>query len=130
MTLRYYFGDEYSEPFEKDLDLWEIEEYLKTLPTDELVDLVQDGFELLDKSEQHDILTDMEEQNFACPDYERWIKDDWDFCVELITDDSILSRMEDELREYFEDEAMAEYEEQEAEGDPMSAVGMSQRDFF
>ena len=112
------------------MDLWEIEEYLKTLPTDELVDLVQDGFELLDKSEQHDILTDMEEQNFACPDYERWIKDDWNFCVELITDDSILERMEDELREYFEDEAMAEYEEQEAEGDPMSAVGMSQKDFL
>lgn len=130
MTLRYYFGGGYSEPFEKDLDLWEIEEYLKTLPTDELVVLVQDGFELLDKSEQHDILTDMKEQNFACPDYEKWLKDDWNFCVELITDDSILERLEDELREYFEDEAMAEYEEQEAGGDPMSDVGMSQRDFF
>ena len=127
MTLRYDFDGEL---FEKDLDMWQIEEYLSTLHPQELVELVQEGFELLSKDEQHEILTDMGEPNFACPDYDRWLTDEWQFCVELITDDSILERLEDELHDYFEDEAMKEHQEQVADGDPMRAVGMSQRDFF
>lgn len=131
MTLQYYFGGyDGEEPYQKDLEMWEIEDYLKTLPVDELAGLVQEGFELLDKEEQHDILTDMGEPNFACPDYERWVRDEWQFCVELITDDSILERLEDELHDFFEDEAGEEYAEQIADADPMKAVGMSQRDFF
>jgi hypothetical protein len=131
MTLRYYFGGyNDAEPFEKDLDLGDIETYLRTLPANELAELVQEGFELLDSDERFDILTDMGEPNFACPDYKRWVRDEWDFCVELVTDDSILVRLGDELHDFFEDEAGEEYAEQHSGADPMRAVGMRQKDFL
>ena len=133
MTLTYRFDSEDYQGFDKDLTQSNIEEYLQTLPVEELAGLVKDSFHLYSKEDQHQILTDVKEPNFACPDFTRWITDEWDLCVELVMESETLDRLEDELHDYFEDEARREWEYEEAHkdpDDPYLARGLRRSDFY
>jgi hypothetical protein len=127
MTLIYYFNGNW---FEKDISQSDIEEYIRTLPKREIAELVKDSFYLWTKEEQHDILVDIGEPNFACPDFERWVDDEWELCMDLIMEVDTLDRLEDELHDYFEYDAMREYEnEPEEPSDPYVQRGLSRLDF-
>lgn len=133
MTLTYRFDPDDYNGFEKDLTQSDIEEYLQTLPTEEVVGLVKDSFNLYTKEDQHQILADVNEPNFACPNFERWVADEWDLCVELVMEAETLYRMEDELHDYFEDAAYKEWTYEQEHKDPddeYAQRGLSRADFY
>jgi hypothetical protein len=126
MTLVYKFSSEDDYGYEKDLSESDIAEYLNSLEKDDLASLVRDVFYLLRKDEQHSILTDLEEPNFACPDFKRWAEEEMDLCIELMMDD--IYQLEDEMHDYFEDEAYKEWRSQ-GSNDPYKEIGMKPSDF-
>ena len=128
MTLDYYFDGEW---FEKDLRWYDIKNYFKSMDEKEFAELVEKAFYMWPKDEQNELLTDMDEPNFACPDFERWVRVDWDLCYTIVTEAEILEELEDELHDYFEDEARAEYEDMKLEPtDPYEQRGLSRADFY
>lgn len=126
MTLTYLFnGDEY----EFDIGYGEVLDYVESMTPDEAFELVEEGFYMLDKERQHEILKVAEETNFACPDFAKWIEDDISFCVdEIIMEPDNLYRLEDELHDFYEDTAFNQY--QDSTMDSYEYNGHTQSDFY
>ena len=129
MTLTYKFDPEDNYGFEKDLSQGDMEKYFHSLSTEEQMDAVKASFESFSKEDQHNILKDMEEANWACPDFGRWLEEDIDFCIDLFLEAEDL--FEDELHDFFEDEAYNEYESEPRHlSDPYREIGMRHSDFY
>jgi hypothetical protein len=116
MTLTYKFDPEDDYGFEKDLSQKDLKEYFESLTTEEKVEAIETAFKSFSKDDQHEILAEMDEPNFACPDFARWIEEDIDYCLDLFTEAEHL--FEDELHDYFEDEAYKEWSYEEQYKDP------------
>ena len=130
MTLTYKFNPEDDYGFEKDIDRSDIKKYLGTLSEAEQAELVQTAFEAFTKEDQHEILAYFDEPNYACPEFSRWITDDFDYCSDLILE--VEELLEGELHDYFEDEARAEWEYAEKykdPDDPYESRGLTYDDF-
>lgn len=131
MTLTYKFDPDDDYGFEKDLDIKDIKRYFESLTEDEKVDALKTAFESCTKEDQHYLLQQWDEPNFACPDFARWIIEDIDYCVDIIVEAEDL--FEDELHDFFEDEAYEDwsYEEQYKDpSDPYEQRGLRRSDFF
>ena len=132
ITLTYYFG-RYEDEFEYEPDLIDVKDYFeKNLSNEEIAQYVQEWFEDLPKEDQHDILESFEEPNYACPNFLRWVEEDKDWCItEVLMDESMIELFEDELHDYFEEEAGEQWEDAEAyRRDPYAYNGVKQSDFF
>ena len=128
MTLWYNFN---GEEFEYDAKYSEIEDYLMSLPEEELQDPLSEAFNALSKEDQLIILTDKNEPNFACPNFMRWLQEDKKWCIsELLMEPSILALFEDELHDQLEDAAYEQYRDQKAyRKDPFAYNGLNRADF-
>ena len=126
MTLTYMFN---GEEFEFDITYSKVVDYVESLSAEEAIELVKDCFYELEKDIQHEILNEVEEPNFACPDFGKWIADDVGFCVdEIIMEPDNLYRLEDELHDFYEDEAYNNYKDSTM--NPYEEIGMNPSDFF
>lgn len=129
MTLTYKFDPEDDYGFEKDLSQKDIKEYFESLTEDEKIEAIKAAFESFDKEAQHDILGEMKEPNFACPDFSRWVEEDIDYCLDLFTEAEDL--FEDELHDHFEEKAYAQYQDGESfRRDAYRYNGVSPDDFI
>ena len=128
MTLWYNFNED---EFEYDLTYTKIENYLLSLPSEELVDAFEQSFEALPKEEQIRLLAERGEKNFECPNFLQWIEDDKQWVVsEFIMDSEILELFRDELHDEFEEEAYQQYSDGVAyRRDPYSYNGLNRSDF-
>lgn len=129
MTLWYNFdGKEY----EYDAKYSEIENYLMSLPNEELQDPLSEAFEALSKDEQFEILIAKGEPNFACPNFMAWLNEDKNWCItEFLMEPSILELFEDELHDEFEDRAYEQFKDgQNYLHDPYSYNGLNHADFY
>lgn len=117
MTLTYKFDPEDYYGFEKDISQKDIREYFESLTEEEKTDAIKTAFNSFDKESQHEILEEMQEPNFACPDFSRWIEEDLDFCIDIFTEAEDL--FEDELHDFFENEAYKEWSYEESHRDPI-----------
>jgi hypothetical protein len=79
MTLTYKFDPEDEIGFEKDLYQSDIKEYFESLSTEDKVEAVKAAFKSFSKNDQHDILAEFKEPNYACPDFSRWVEEDFDY---------------------------------------------------
>ena len=107
MTRTYKFDSEDDYGFEKDINQKDIKEYFESLTEEEKEEAIKAAFNSCDKETQHEILAEMQEPNFACPDFSRWLEEDIDFCVDIFTECEDL--FEDELHDFFEDAAYKEW---------------------
>lgn len=131
MTLTYKFDPEDDYGFEKDLSQREVEEYFKSLSADEIVEALKTAFYTLTKDDQHFVLGEMQEPNFACPDFARWIEEDIDYCLDILVEAE--DQFEDELHDYYEDKAYKEWRYEEAHkdpDDPYAQRGLRYSDFY
>lgn len=126
MILTYLFN---GEEFDYSLGLSEIQDYVESLSSDEAVDLVKESFYVLDKDTQHDILRAADEPNFACPNFAQWVEDDLSFCVsEIIMEPDALYRLEDELHDFYEDDAYNRFTDSQM--DDYESRGLKPSDFY
>jgi hypothetical protein len=131
MTLTYKFDPEDYFGFEKDIDQSDIKKYIDSLTEEEKASAIKDAFYSFSKKDQHDILEEINERNFACPDFNRWLEEDPDYCLDLIVEADYL--FEDELHDFFENEAYEEWEYEEMHkdpDDPYEVRGLNRADFF
>ena len=131
MTLWYDFDDEGYE-FEYDASYEDIEGYLMSLPNEELQDPLAQAFEALPKKDQIEVLEHMEEPNFACPNFMRWLNEEKEWCIsEFLMERDILELFKDELNDEFEEEAYEQYRDGKAfRRDPYAYNGLRQSDFY
>ena len=130
MTLRYYFDDE---EFEYDLEYSDIYEYFNGVPNETLKEYLETEYNNMTEREQSEILNELLEDSGRnlikrrigtnitfVPNFENLIEDDKSWCIDTFLYDN-LDQYEDELKQYFEDEAREEAsqgsdrEEREAE---------------
>lgn len=120
MTLRYYFDDE---EFEYDLDYGEISDYFEQLPDNQLIEYLEEEYANLsekDKTELLNELLDDPKRNLIKkmdgtnpvfePNFKNLIEDDKYWCIEYFIYDN-LDVYEDELKDYFEDDAYDSYKD-------------------
>ena len=129
MTLKYEFGgDDYhdGQEFEYDLELSQLYEYFKGLPDRILKQYCEEGYDSMNEQEQSEILTDLINDNDSTllmkrregynvkwyPNFEQLLEDDEEWCIDTFIIDNNLDVYEDELKEYFEDDAYEAYKEQ------------------
>ena len=129
MTLWYNFD---GEEFEYDASYSEIEDYLMSLPSEELQDPFAEAFNALPKDEQYRLLDERGEKNFACPNSIRWIEEDKKWCIsEFLMEPSILALFEDELHDEFEEKAYEQFKDRKyLRRDPYGYNGVSRSDFY
>ena len=106
MTLTYKFTPEDEWGFEKDLYRSEIEDYFKQLNHEEKVDALKTAFNSFSNKDKEEIAGEMGD-TILNPEFDRWVKEDFDYCLDLIMEDTYL--FEDELHDYFEQEAYDEW---------------------
>ena len=130
MTLRYYFDDE---EFEYELEYSDIYEYFNGVPNETLKEYLETEYNNMTEREQSEILNELLEDSGRnlikrrigtnitfVPNFENLIEDDKSWCIDTFLYDN-LDQYEDELKQYFEDEAREEAsqgsdrEEREAE---------------
>ena len=129
MTLRYYFDDE---EFEYDLEYSDIYEYFNGVPNEELIKYLEQEFDNMSKKDKAELLNELLDDPTTLikrregtsitfvPNFENLIEDDKSWCIDTFLYDN-LDQYEDELKQYFEDEAREEAsqgsdrEEREAE---------------
>lgn len=123
MTLKYYFNEQ---EFEYDLELSQLYEYFKGLPNRVLKQYCEEGYDSMSEKDQSEILTDLINENDSTlvmkrregynvkwyPNFEQLIDDDEEWCIDTFIIDSSLDIYEDELKQYFEDDAYEAYKEQ------------------
>ena len=129
MTLWYDFD---GETFEYDAKYSEIEDYLMSLPNEELQDVFAEAFYKLPKDEQISLLQERGEPNFACPNFMAWLNDDKQWVVsELLMDNESLAHFEDELHDEFEERAYEQFKDgQTHRRNPYAYNGVNPDDFY
>ena len=129
MTLWYDFE---GKEFEYDAKYSEIEDYLMSLPNEELQDPFAEAFYQLPKEEQISLLQERNEPNFACPNFMAWLNDDKEWVIsEFLMEPSILALFEDELHDVLEDAAYEQFKDQQAyRRDPYAYNGLNRADFY
>ena len=123
MTLTYCF-DEYSEyEHEYEIDADQIKDYFKSLTRKEQLEAIKGEWDKMsdeEKSEMLDLIDDptliKEVDGNKVPDFETIYEDDFDWLVDTFIVDSIeygesAEDWEDELKDYFKDEAREDYGE-------------------
>lgn len=132
MTLWYNFGSDDYDEFEYDVSLSQLRNFFMSLPSEELVDAFQQAFEALPKEDQYAILDERGEKNFACPNYLAWIDDDKEWVIsEFLLNNDILELFEDDLHDYFEEEAAEQWRDaEEYRKDPYAYNGVKRSDFY
>lgn len=120
MTLRYYFNDE---EFEYELEYSEIYDYFNGVPNEELIKYLEQEFDNMSKKEQAEIITDLSDDPITLikrkegtsityvPNFKQLIDDDKSWCIDTFLYDN-LDQYEDELKQYFEDDAYEAYKEE------------------
>ena len=116
MTLKYYFGEN---EYEFDLNSSQIKEYFKAQPNRVLKRYLEEAFDNMTKKEQAEIITELSDDPTRLmkrregynityiPNFEQLLDDDEDWCIETFLFDN-LDQYEDELKQWYEDDAREE----------------------
>lgn len=116
MILKYYFNEE---EYEYDLNSSQIKEYFKAQPNRILKRYLEEAFDNMTKKEQAEIITELSDDPITLmkrregynityiPNFEQLLDDDEDWCIETFLFDN-LDQYEDELKQWYEDEAREE----------------------
>lgn len=116
MTLKYYFDEN---EYEFELDYKRIHEYFEGLPIRVLSKYIEEEFDNMSKKEQAEIITELSDDPTRLmkrreginityvPNFEQLLDDDESWCIDTFLFNN-LDQYEDELKQYFEDEAKEE----------------------
>lgn len=120
MTLNYTFGgDDYhdGDDFEYELEISQIDDWFKSLPQEQLIEMLEEAFANMTEQEQSEIITELlddAERNLTkvmkgtnstyVPNFKNLLEDDFGWVVEVFLYDN-LDDYRDELEDYFYDEA-------------------------
>lgn len=126
MTLTYKFDPEDFDGFEKDLSLSDVKEYFKSLSTEEQIKAIEYCLDNMKPDDKKFIKDQFDTEEIAS-----WLEEDFDYCADIFTECEDL--FEDELHDFFEDEAYKEWRYEEEHKDPIDPYaqrGLRYSDFY
>lgn len=133
MDLIYYFDqDEYtSKAYEYNIDFKEIENYFNSKDDTDLINDLEEIFLHLKEKDQKEYIKLSEEPPIEKYDkqivnFEKLLQDDRYWCVEMFSNEEDITKLlfEDELKDYFEDEAYKQFKEENDYDDEDPYKGM------